>query len=86
VANLEVESLRHPKPTFHGDTIYAVTKVVGKKETSDGQRGIVTVETKGINQEGDEVCSFRRKLMVWKRDEAPVRRYPYGDDVFDDGP
>jgi acyl dehydratase len=83
VANLEVESLRHSKPTFHGDTIYAVTKVVDKKETSDGRRGIVTVETKGINQDGDEVCFFRRKLMVWKRAEAPDRRYPYGDDVFE---
>ncbi|MGH9210283.1 MAG: MaoC family dehydratase [Acidimicrobiales bacterium] len=84
VANLEVESLRHPKPTFHGDTIYAVTKVVDKSETSDGRRGIVTVESKGINQHGDEVCFFRRKLMAWKRDAAPPRRYPYTDSVFDD--
>src|SRR5687767_9225175 len=76
VANLEVESLKHSKPTFHGDTIYAVTKVVDKAETSDGRRGIVTVETKGFNQHGDEVCFFRRKLMVWKRNEAPARRFP----------
>ena len=84
VANLEVESLVHAKPTFHGDTIYAVTKVVGKKPTSDGKRGIVTVETKGINQRGEEVCSFRRKVMVWRKDEAPTRRFPYDDGVFAD--
>ena len=84
VANLEVESLLHAKPTFHGDTIYAVTKVVDKKPTSDGKRGIVTVETKGINQRGEEVCFFRRKVMVWQKDEAPTRRYPYDDDVFAD--
>jgi acyl dehydratase len=83
VANLEFESLRFVKPTFHGDTIYAVTKVLDKRETSDGRRGIVTVETKGINQDGDEVCFFRRRLMVWKREEAPDRRFPYGDEVFD---
>ena len=82
VANLEVETLQHAKPTFHGDTIYAVTRVVDKKETSDGKRGIVTVETRGINQHGDEVCFFRRKLMAWKRDHAPARRFPYSDDVF----
>jgi acyl dehydratase len=82
VANLEVETLRHAKPTFHGDTIYAVTKVVDKKPTSDGKRGIVTVETKGINQREEEVCFFRRKVMVWKKDEAPPRKFPYGDDVF----
>src|SRR6187401_1647350 len=45
IANLEIESLLHAKPTFHGDTIYAVTKVLAKKETSDGKRGIVTVES-----------------------------------------
>lgn len=82
VANLEVESLKHSKPTFHGDTIYAVTKVVDKSETSDGKRGIVTVETKGINQRGEEVCFFRRKVMVWKRDQAKPRQFPYDDTVF----
>jgi acyl dehydratase len=84
VANLEVESLKHSKPTFHGDTIYAVTKVVDRSETSDGKRGIVTVETKGINQRGEEVCFFRRKLMVWKAAEAPPRQFPYEHDVFPD--
>jgi acyl dehydratase len=84
IANLEVESLLHAKPTFHGDTIYAVTKVLDVKETSKGDRGIVTVETKGINQRGEEVCYFRRKLMVWKREHAPTRKFPYDDtSVFD---
>ena len=76
IANLEIESLLHAKPTFHGDTIYAVTKVLDVKETSKGDRGIVTVETKGINQRGEEVCYFRRKLMVWKREHAPHRPVP----------
>ena len=82
VANLEIETLRHAKPTFHGDTIYAVTKVLDKKETSDGKRGIVTVEAKGINQRGEEVCYFTRRVMVWKREFAPTRGYPYTDDIF----
>jgi acyl dehydratase len=82
IANLEVESLVHPRPTFHGDTIYAETRVVAAKETSKGDRGIVTVETKGINQRGEEVCTFRRKVMVWKRDAAPQRARPYGDDIW----
>ena len=53
-----------------------------KKETSDGKRGIVTVETKGINQRSEEVCYFRRRVMVWKREFAPTRGLPYTDDVF----
>src|SRR5687767_15886860 len=61
IANLEVETLQHKHPTFHGDTIYAVTKVIDKVESSSKpDRGIVTVETKGINQDGKEVCFFRR--------------------------
>ena len=83
IANLEVESLLHRSPTFHGDTIYAETKVIEKTESkSRDDRGVVTVETKAFNQHGDEVCFFRRKVMVWKEASAPVRRRPYGDDVW----
>ena len=84
IANLEVESLQHKKPTFHGDTIYAETKVIDVVESkSRDDRGVVTVETKAFNQDGDEVCFFRRKVMVWKRASAPARRRPYGDDVWE---
>lgn len=84
IANLEIETLKHAKPTFHGDTIYAVTRVLEVTETSKGDRGIVRVETKGINQRGDEVCYFIRKALVWKRDHAPARGFPYDDSVFAD--
>ena len=78
VANLEVESLKHAKPTFHGDTIYAETRVLEKKESSSKpDRGIVSVETFGYNQRGEEVCYFKRKLMVYKRAFAPPRQRPY---------
>src|SRR5919112_228218 len=83
IANLEVESLTHKKPTFHGDTIYAETRVLEKKESSSRpDRGVVTVETKAFNQRGEEVCYFRRKLMVWKQAEAPARQRAYSDDVW----
>ena len=84
IANLEIESLVHRNPTFHGDTIYAETKVIDKVESSSKtDRGIVTVESKGFNQHGVEVCYFRRKVMVWKKDALPARRRPYGDAVWD---
>jgi acyl dehydratase len=80
IANLEVESLQHKHPTFHGDTIYAETRVVEVAESrSKPDRGIVTVETKAFNQRGEEVCYFRRKVMVWKREALPARRRPYDD-------
>ena len=82
IANLEVESLTHSKPTFHGDTIYAETRVLDvKPSSSKDDRGIVTVETKGFNQDGKEVCYFRRRVMVWKRAAAPDRTRPYDVDA-----
>jgi acyl dehydratase len=79
IANLEVESLVHKAPTFHGDTIYAETKVLDKVEsTTKPDRGVVAVETRAYNQRGEEVCYFRRKVLVPKRDAAKPRLRPYG--------
>jgi acyl dehydratase len=78
IANLEVEELRHQRPTFHGDTIYAETKVLEKRASeSRPDRGVVTVESRGFNQRGEEVCYFRRKVMVPMRAAAPGRERPY---------
>jgi acyl dehydratase len=56
-----------------------------KESSSKPDRGVVTVETKGFNQDGEEVCYFRRKLLAWRRDAAPERRRPYdGVDVWAD--
>jgi acyl dehydratase len=78
IANLEVEELKHQRPTFHGDTIYAETKVLEKRESSSkDDRGVVLVETRGFNQRGEEVCYFRRRVMVLKRSHAAPRQRPY---------
>ncbi|HET8681441.1 MAG TPA: MaoC family dehydratase [Micromonosporaceae bacterium] len=71
IANLEVESLRHVAPTFHGDTIYGETTVLDKRESrSKPDRGVVSVETRGYNQDGTLVCVFRRRVMVPKQEYA----------------
>ena len=84
IANLEVETLQHKFPTFHGDTIHAETRVLDVQESkSKHDRGVVTVETKGFNQDGKEVCYFRRRVMVWKSEFMPKRARPYdGQDVW----
>jgi len=80
IANLEVESLRHTAPMFHGDTLYAETTVLEVRESgSKPDRGVVTVETRGYNQDGVEVLFFRRKVLVPKRgsvEEQPGRPAP----------
>ena len=78
VANLGFQTVKFPAPVFHGDTIHAETRVLEVKESkSKPDRGIVKVETKGFNQDGKEVCYFKRKVLIWKRDAAPERARPY---------
>jgi acyl dehydratase len=72
IANLEVETLRHEHPTFIGDTLYAVSTVLDLRESKQGDRGIVTVETIGVNQRGERVCSFRRKVLVPKKNHPTL--------------
>lgn len=68
IANLEIESLQHPAPTFHGDTLYAETEILEVRESSSKpDRGVVKVETRGWNQHGEIVIKFRRKVLVPKR-------------------
>src|SRR5690606_15222268 len=87
IPNLEIESLRHVAPTFHGDTLYGETRVLDKWESkSKDDRGVVHVETIGYNQDGKVVCIFRRKVMVPKNSylesrggEQPGRPEPQPD-------
>jgi acyl dehydratase len=79
IANLEVDALKHEKPTFIGDTLYARTRVLDLRESRQGDRGIVTVATEGFNQRGEVVCSFTRAVLVPKKSHATLGegRLPY---------
>ena len=71
IANLGYESIKHLAPTFVGDTIYARTKILDKRESkSKNDRGIVYVETIGYNQRGEDVISFRRNVLVKKQNPS----------------
>lgn len=71
IANLGYESIKHLAPTFVGDTIYARTKIIDKRESkSKSDRGIVYVETVGYNQRGEDVISFRRNVLVKKQNPS----------------
>lgn len=68
IANLGYEDIRHLAPMFIGDTLYVKTKILDKRESkSKPDRGIVYVETIGYNQNGVDVISFRRNVLVKKR-------------------
>ncbi|WP_372911415.1 MaoC family dehydratase [Salinigranum sp.] len=67
VANLSYDDVSHPEPVFHGDTLRAVSTVTSKRETSDGERGVVTMHVEVFNQSDDVVCSFDRTVLSLKR-------------------
>jgi acyl dehydratase len=64
VANLGYEKVEHPKPVFHGDTIYVETQVLEKRASrSKPDRGIVKLKHLGKNQRGDVVCEVERTVL-----------------------
>lgn len=68
VANLGyAEGIFH-QPAFAGDTLFAQSEVIGIKENSNGKTGTVYVHTTGANQHGETVLSFKRWVMVNKRE------------------
>jgi acyl dehydratase len=69
IANLNYESINHLSPVFINDTLYVKTKILSKRESnSKKDRGIVYVETIAYNQNGIDVLSFRRNVLVKKRE------------------
>jgi len=65
--------IKLPHPVFGGDTLYAETEVLEKRESkSRPGQGIVKVLTRGLNQNGVVVIDYARTVMVWKRDSAPL--------------
>ncbi|WP_332682942.1 MaoC family dehydratase [Bosea sp. (in: a-proteobacteria)] len=67
-ANLGWKEIRLTAPVFCGDTLYAETEVLEKRESASRPGdGIVTVKTTGRNQDGTAVCDFVRSMLVPKR-------------------
>ena len=67
VANLEYESVKHTAPVFIGDTIYAESEILETTPTRTKARGVVYMESRGINQRGETVLTLRRRFLVPKR-------------------
>lgn len=71
IANLVYESINHLNPVFLGDTIHAETKVLEVKESKTKlDRGIIYVETIAYNQNDIAILSFRRKVLIKKKNHG----------------
>lgn len=68
IANLGYENVRHPKPMFHGDTLYVETEIVECRESrSRPDCGLVTMKHIGRNQHGDICIEVTRTALFLKR-------------------
>jgi 2-methylfumaryl-CoA hydratase len=67
IANLGYAAGRFLRTVYPGDTLIAESEVIGLRETSNGQAGVVYVRTRGINQKGQEMMTFVRWVLVPKR-------------------
>ena len=72
IANLEIEKITHDHPTFIGDTLYAESTVLALRESSKGDRGTVSVETRVTNQHGVRVMTFRRTALIPRRNHPTL--------------
>ena len=68
IANLGWTDIRLTHPLYAGDTLTAESEVIDKRESkSRPNAGIVTVATRGFNQDGQEVCNFQRTMLIARR-------------------
>ena len=73
VANLGYAQGRFLRPVYPGETLLAHSEVIGLKENSNRQTGIVYVHTQGMNEKDEGVLTYVRWVMVRKREpEAAV--------------
>lgn len=64
VANLEYESIKHFGPVFIGDTIYSESQILACDLTRSKKRGIIFMETIGLNQKDEKIISLKRRFLV----------------------
>lgn len=68
IANLGYENVQHPNPAFHGDTVYAETEVLEKRESqSRPNAGLVRLKQTGRKPDGTVVVELERTVMFLKR-------------------
>jgi 2-methylfumaryl-CoA hydratase len=73
LANLGYADLKFLAPVYAGDTLNATSEVIGLKENSNKETGVVYVRSTGRNQRDEVVLDYARWVMVKKRDKnAPV--------------
>jgi acyl dehydratase len=76
VANLGWTDIKLTHPVYVGDTLYAESICVEKRESSSRpEMGIIRMKTRGLNQDGEEIVSWFRSVMIPKRTSGIGQNY-----------
>lgn len=67
---LSLDNIRLKAMVFHGDTLYAYSKVTGKQDSDRGDAGIVSFHHWGVNQDDTVVFEGDRRVLIKKRGAA----------------
>lgn len=76
VANLGWTDIKLTHPVYIGDTIYAESVCTEMRESSSRPNmGLITMFTRGLNQDGDQIVSWVRTVMLPKRETGIGQNY-----------
>lgn len=87
-ANLGYYNAQFLRPVYPGDTLRAMTRVHAVRDRGAGKPGIAHIHTLGVNQDGQVVLQYERKIMVPPRGDrsatqpatpAPESSFPWQD-------
>ncbi len=77
VANLGMMNITL-KPVYVGDTIYFESEILGKRDSASRQdQGIMHIQTRAYNQNKEEVSSFERKFLIYRKNFGPYKEVGY---------
>ncbi len=77
-ANLGWENAVFQTPARDGDTMFAESKVLDKRESkSRPNQGILHIKTRGVSRKGAELCRFDRRLLVYRSPQGPHKKAGY---------
>lgn len=73
IAELEMDNGRHTNPVFHGDTLYAESTVLEKRDSDRPHAGVVKFKLVGKNAAGQPVVEIERTVLIKRRSHFPDR-------------
>ncbi|ESR26475.1 MaoC family dehydratase [Lutibaculum baratangense] len=81
ILNLGYAGCRFLKAVYPGDTLTAISEIIGLKESTNGRSGVVYVRSQGVDQEGERVLDYVRWVLIRKSEEGSPAPDPLVPDV-----